>query len=88
MCWFVYQDMLRDQLQSSFMQRTEQERHRKQQEMEDGLFKKNLDTVQGVDLDSQRVRDGPFGTVCGRGRVGGDGLFKKNLDTVQGMDLD
>ena len=80
--------MLRDQLQSSFMQRTEQERHRKQQEMEDGLFKKNLDTVQGVDLDSQRVRDGPFGTVCGRGRMGGDGLFKKNLDTVQGMDLD
>lgn len=48
--------MIRDELQTSFKQRTELNTHRKQQELEDDLFRRTLDVMQEVDLDSQRVR--------------------------------
>ncbi|XP_067054665.1 TBC1 domain family member 31-like isoform X2 [Acropora muricata] len=48
-------DMIRDELQSSFKQRSEQTIHRKQQELESRLFRRTMDTVQEVDIDSQRI---------------------------------
>ena len=51
--------MLRDQLQSSIRQHSEHENHRKQQDLEDGLFRRTLNTMQSVDLDSQRVNTLP-----------------------------
>lgn len=47
--------MIRDELQSSFKQRAEQTVQRKQQELEEQLFKRTIDAVQEVDIDSQRV---------------------------------
>lgn len=47
--------MIRDELQSSFKQRSEQTIHRKQQELESRLFRRTMDTVEEVDIDSQRV---------------------------------
>ena len=47
--------MIQDELQSSFKQRSEQTIHRKQQELESRLFRRTMDTVQEVDVDSQRV---------------------------------
>ena len=49
------QDLIRDELQSSFKQRAEQTVQRKQQELEEQLFKRTIDAVQEVDIDSQRV---------------------------------
>ena len=49
------QDLIRDELQSSFKQRAEQTIHRKQQELESQVFKRTMDAVQEVDIDSQRV---------------------------------
>lgn len=49
------QDLIRDELQSSFKQRAEQTVQRKQQELEEQLFKRTMDAVQEVDVDSQRV---------------------------------
>lgn len=51
----LQQDLIRDELQSSFKQRAEQTIHRKQQELEGQLFKRTMDAVQEVDIDSQRV---------------------------------
>lgn len=51
----LQQDLIRDELQSSFKQRAEQTIHRKQQELEGQLFKRTMDAVQEVDIDSQRI---------------------------------
>lgn len=56
--------MIRDELQTSFKQRTELNTHRKQQELEDDLFRRTLDVMQEVDLDSQRVRIVLLGYTC------------------------
>ena len=49
------QDLIRDELQGSFKQRAEQTIQRKQQELEGQLFRRTMDAVQEVDIDSQRV---------------------------------
>lgn len=49
------QDLIRDELQHSFKQRSEQVIQRKQQELEEQLFRRTMDAVQEVDIDSQRV---------------------------------
>lgn len=49
------QDLIRDELQHSFKQRSEQAIQRKQQELEEQLFRRTMDAVQEVDIDSQRV---------------------------------
>ncbi|KAK3746386.1 hypothetical protein QZH41_018222 [Actinostola sp. cb2023] len=51
----LQQDMIRDELQSSFKQRTDLNTHRKQQELDDALYRRTLDTMQEVDLDSERI---------------------------------
>ncbi|KAL9974989.1 hypothetical protein ACROYT_G012102 [Oculina patagonica] len=51
----LQQDLIRDELQSSFKQRSEQTIQRKQQELEEQLFKRTIDAVQEVDIDSQRI---------------------------------
>ncbi|XP_068723216.1 TBC1 domain family member 31-like [Montipora capricornis] len=51
----LQQDLIRDELQSSFKQRAEQTIHRKQQELESQVFKRTMDAVQEVDIDSQRI---------------------------------
>ena len=55
MYFWTTQDLLRDELQSSFKQRSEQTIQRKQQELEEQQFKRTMDAVQEVDIDSQRV---------------------------------
>jgi len=54
-CIWTTQDLIRDELQSSFKQRSEQTIQRKQQELEEQLFKRTMNAVQEVDVDSQRV---------------------------------
>ncbi len=63
--------MIRDELQSSFKQRSEQTIQRKQQELEEQLFKRTIDAVQEVDIDSQRVSTEISHWVLARGREGG-----------------
>ena len=52
---FITQDLIRDELQHSFKQRAEHTVQRKQQELEEQLFRRTMDAVQEVDIDSQRV---------------------------------
>lgn len=54
----LQQDLIRDELQSSFKQRAEQTIQRKQQELESQLFRRTMDNVQEVDIDSQRISQG------------------------------
>ncbi|KAJ7360430.1 hypothetical protein OS493_015531 [Desmophyllum pertusum] len=51
----LQQDLIRDDLQGSFKQRAEQTIQRKQQELEGQLFRRTMDAVQEVDIDSQRI---------------------------------
>ncbi|PFX32292.1 TBC1 domain family member 31 [Stylophora pistillata] len=51
----LQQDLIRDELQHSFKQRSEQAIQRKQQELEEQLFRRTMDAVQDVDIDSQRI---------------------------------
>lgn len=51
----LQQDLIRDELQHSFKQRSEQAIQRKQQELEEQLFRRTMDAVQEVDIDSQRI---------------------------------
>ena len=47
---------MRGELQSSFRQRSEMTTRRKQQELEEQLYRRTVDAMQEVDLESQRVR--------------------------------
>lgn len=48
--------MIREDLQNSFKQRTDLNTYRKQQELEEDLYRKTLENLQQVDIDAQRVR--------------------------------